>query len=259
MWSLLALVGACDGDPGPIEFSNLRVEELGSYRAVIRFETSRESTCHVLFGASPDALDSSATDPSMEPGTHVIEHEVPLEDLAPDTLYYFAAQAIDRDENEYLSDTDDLTTAAGTPVDEMTNVALVSAGVQIAQVSSNYAGLPNESGWGANNAIDGRMTTEWSSDGDGDAAFLELDLGAPRVVQFIGFRSRKMEDGTSIVEKFELLVDGETVLGPYETLDPDVRYVIELDEPVSMQTVRMSAVETTGGNTGLKELQLFVP
>lgn len=89
--------------------------------------------------------------------------------------------------------------------------------------------------------------------------FVELDLGQPRTVQFVGFRSRKMTDGTSIVRKFELRVDGQTTLGPFETPDPDIRYVIELPSPMTMQQVRMSAVDTSGGNTGLKELQLFAP
>jgi hypothetical protein len=68
-----------------------------------------------------------------------------------------------------------------------------------------------------------------------------------------------MADGTSIVRSFQLLVDGTTTLGPYATPDPDARYLMTLDPPVSMRVVRMQAVETTGGNTGLKELQLFVP
>ena len=70
--------------------------------------------------------------------------------------------------------------------------------------------------------------------------------------------ARKLTLGLELAA-FGGAVDGQTVLGPYETLDPDVRYVIELPAPISMQTVRMSALETTGGNTGLKELQLFVP
>jgi hypothetical protein len=145
------------------------------------------------------------------------------------------------------------------PVDSLTNVAWMESGATVTAVSSNYGNGSNSSGWGANRAIDGQMVTEWSSNGDGDAAFIELDLGQPRAVQYIGFRSRMMTDGTSIIRKFELRVDNQTTLGPYETPDPDIRYVIELAAPVTMQQVRMTALETSGGNTGLKELQLFTP
>ena len=242
-----------------MRFTNVRVEDVGAYRAVIRFETSREASCHVLFGRAPDALDSSATDPDMKPGTYLTTHEVPLEDLPPQTTLHFVAVATDPKEVEFRSDPGQLTTSAGVPVDSLTNVALLQAGTVVTAVSSNFAAGTNASTWGANNAIDGQMATEWSTNMDGDNAFLEADLGTSRDVQFIGYRSRKMSDGTSIVRKFELRVNDQLTLGPYDTPDPDVRYVIELASPVTMRTVRMTAIETTGGNTGLKELQLFVP
>jgi hypothetical protein len=243
----------------PVQFENIRVEEIAAYRAVVRFTTSRETTCHIEFGTAVDAMNRTATDPDMLPGTFLLEHEVALEDLAPETTYFFAALVEDPDGHEFLSEVAQFSTGPGTPVDAMTNVALLSAGTGVVAVSSNFAMLANDSEWGANRAIDGIMATEWSSHLDGDAAFFELDLGQPRAVEVIGFRSREMSDGTSIVRSFELVVDGQQTLGPFETPDPDVRYIIELPSPVTMQTVRMNAVETSGGNTGLKELQLFVP
>lgn len=244
--------GSVDG----VEFRNLRVEELSAYRAVIRFETSIESTCEVQFGTESTLLDASATDPNMEPGTYLTEHEVPIEDLLPDTTYYFAPIAEDRSGQVFTGSTYEFTTLAGTAVDLMTNVALSSNGAGVSSVSSNWSNGANDSGYGADRAIDGQMTTEWSSDGDGDDAFLEVDLGIAREVSVIGVRSRKMADGTSIVKSFDLVV-GEQVLGPFATPDPDVRYLIPLQPAVSMQVVRLRAVETTGGNTGLKEFQLF--
>jgi hypothetical protein len=263
-WSALLIASGCagsgdDGSDAPIEFSNLRVEEVSAYRAVVRFDTSREARCEVRFGLSDDALDASATDPNMAPGTYLTRHEVPLEDLQPDTTYSFTAVATDREDREYTADTGDFSTGPGTPVDSMTNNALASAGTAVVAVSSNWGGGGNDSSFGADNAIDGEMASEWSSDGDGDDAFLEIDLGASREVSVIGFRSRKMTDGTSIVRSFDLLVDGSTVLGPFDTPDPDTRSLIPLDPPVSMQIVRLRAIETTGGNTGVKELQLFSP
>ena len=242
---------------GPVKFENLRIEEIGPYRAVIRFDTSRETKCHIEYGATADAMTKSATDPNMKPGSYVVHHNVPLEDLPPSSDFYFAAVATDQDGNVYRSEVDHFMTAPGVPVDTLPDVALASAGTTIAAVSSNWSNESNGDAWGADHVIDGMMATEWSSNMDGNGAYVELDLGQPRDVSFIGFRSRKMDDGTSIVKQFQLVIDGQTTLGPYDTPDPDVRYVIPLPAPQTMRLVRMQATQTTGGNTGLKELQLF--
>lgn len=258
VWLLAGIgVAAAACTDSPVKFENLRIEEIGPYRAVIRFDTSRETRCHIEYGASPDTMTTSATDPNMKPGTYVVHHHVPLEDLPPSSDFYFVAVATDHDGNEYRSEVDHFTTAPGVPVDSLPDVALATAGTTIAAVSSNWSNESNSDPWGADHVIDGLMASEWSSNMDGDNAFVELDLGQPRAVSFIGFRSRKMDDGTSIVKQFQLVVDGQTTLGPYDTPDPDVRYVIPLPAPQTMRLVRMQALQTTGGNTGLKELQLF--
>lgn len=248
---------ALDAATGPIEFINVRVEDLGAYRAVVRFDTSVPTTCEAAFGISESSLDRTATDPNMEPGTFPTTHEVPLEDLMPETTYYVVARA--ETEGGEAADSAVLvfTTTTGAAVDSLLNVAELSAGTTVTAVSSNYGGGANDSGYGANRALDGQMSTEWSSNGDGDGAFIEIDLGAARSLSVIGFRSRMMSDGTSIIEEFRLIVDGSTTLGPFLAPDPDIRYLFELDAPVSAQTVRLEAVMTSGGNTGIKELQLF--
>jgi hypothetical protein len=261
-WWLFALLVAAwtgCGTSEPVTFSNVRIEEVGPYRALIRFETSRPTRCHLEFGLAPDVLDGRATDPDMEAGTYVIQHKVPLEDLTPDTVYYFTAVATDSDGIDYHSAMGEVMTGPPVAVDSLMNVALSDNGTTVAGVSSNFADAGVTSPYGANKAIDGRMNTEWSTDYDGNDAFLELDLGKPRDIRFIGFRSREMTDGTSIIRSFTLDVDGEITLGPYETPDPSVRYVIELPARVTTRYVRMNAIDTSGGNTGLRELQLFVP
>lgn len=42
------------------------------------------------------------------------------------------------------------------------------------------------------NTIDGQIATEWSSDGDGDEAWLELELDQERRLVGFGYRSRMM-------------------------------------------------------------------
>ena len=75
-----------------------------------------------------------------------------------------------------------------------TNLALLSGGAKIAGVSSNYGG-DNTSSFGANNAFDGNPATQWSSNGDGDKAWIEVELPTSAHITGIGFWSRTM--GTS--------------------------------------------------------------
>ena len=249
--------GAADAGNAGVAFDNLRVEDVGAYRAVIRFDTSAPTRCEAEFGTVEDALDRTATDPNMEPDTYQTEHQVPLEDLAPNTAYYVAARAEDEAGDVFVSPIAMFTTGAGAAVDDMINIAALTAGTTVTAVSSNFGGAANDATWGANHAFDGQMSTEWSSNGDGDDAFVEVDLGATKSFSVVGFRSRMMVDGTSIIERFQLVVDGITTLGPFDAADPDIRYVFELDQAVFARTVRLEALDTSGGNTGIKELQLF--
>jgi len=88
-----------------------------------------------------------------------------------------------------------------------------------------------------------------------------LDLGQVRSLVQVAYRSRRMTDGSSIVNKFQLLVVDDSanpfVLGPYETPDPSQLYTFDVNPPVNVERIRFEALETTGGNTGAKEIQLF--
>jgi hypothetical protein len=243
---------------GGVEFSNLRIEDLAGRRAVLRFDTSVDTSCEALFGTAEGALDRSATDPDMVPGTFVDSHRIPLEDLLPQTSYDVRALAQTPEQASYESDLFTFATLEdGSGADLYENVALLSAGARVLGKSSNWSDGDDDSSFGANLAIDGLMNTAWSSAGDGDDAWLELDLGQERHLIQIGFRSRDMTDGTSIVQEFELSFDGEPA-GRFMTPDPDITYVFPIS-PVDVQVVRVDAVVTTGGNTGIRELQLYSP
>lgn len=258
---LLSSLAACGssvaGEPEPsVEFLNMRVEDVASTRAVIRFDTSRPTTCEVEWGLSMDAMTTTATDPNMEPGTFAEEHEVPLEDLSPDTMIFFRAKATDPMGNTYYSEAMSFRTEMGDGGPARANVALLSMGSRIVDKSSNFGNVADDSTWGANNAIDGSMSTEWSSNGDGDDAWLSIDFGQMRDLEAFGFRSRKMTDGTSIITSVRIIFDEQTTMGPFATPDPDQRYVFEIT-PTRAQRVRVEAVSTTGGNTGVKEIEFF--
>jgi hypothetical protein len=199
VFGLLASAG-CDGNDGAastdasapsadagtrdggarLEFTNLRIEELGPYRAVLRFTTSRDTTCEAEFGVTSANLDRTATDPNMDPGTYLTEHEVPLEDLTPKTKHYVVARAEDEMGEVFRSAVVEFTTTAGAAVDSLVNVAAAAQGSTVSAVSSNFGLGANDSTWGANKAFDGQMATEWATNGDGDGAFVEVDLGQSR-------------------------------------------------------------------------------
>lgn len=245
------------GEAGAVEFLDLRVEELSATRAVVRFDTSRPTSCHAEFGTDAGQLDRSATDPDMAEGELSLDHEVPLEDLVGETAYTWRAVAVDAAGETHVSEPQSFTTPASLGVEDWVNVALAAEGTRIAGKSSNWAGGADESSFGALNAIDGQMATEWSSDGDGDEAWLELELGQARRLIGFGYRSRMMTDGSSIVTSAELLVDGETRLGPFATPEHTRVYRFEFAAPLDATRVRLQVRSSTGGNTGAREIQLF--
>lgn len=64
-----------------------------------------------------------------------------------------------------------------------TNLAV---GASVVETSSEF----NEN-FAGSNAIDGSLATEWSTRGDGDEAFIVIDLGAPQEITGVGFRTRR--------------------------------------------------------------------
>lgn len=256
----LLFTAACGEEPvddDEVAFGALRAESIGPDRATIRFTTSLPTTCEVEYGMSIDTLDLRAEDPSMVDDELSTDHEVPLEDLGADTTYYYRARAEDARGRVFFSDVQSFRTLAG--ADSLgENVALPGAGARVAGVSSNFGGAANDERWGAEAAFDGAMGTEWSSAGDGDDAWVELDLGTPRALRTVRFRSRAMADGSAIVTVFRLVIDdGAATIGPFASEDPDVAYVFDLEEAVAAARVRFEVVSSTGGNTGARELQLY--
>ncbi len=260
----VATDGGCgsnsENDPG-LQFLNVRVEEIGARRAVVRFDTSRPTTCEVEYGTSKTNLNATATDPTMDEGEFATEHNVPLEDLRSQSTYHFRTRATDNAGRTYFSEVSRFSTTATSGVEpsSMINIATRAQGASIRMVSSNFGGGGNDSFWGADKAIDGLMGTEWSSHGDGDNAFVTIDLGQMRTIQALSFRSRKMTDGSSIIRSIRLIFDDNpsTATEVYPTPDPDQVYTFSFNAPISARTVTVEAVETTGGNTGVKEIQLL--
>jgi len=117
----------------------------------------------------------------------------------------------------------------------------------VASVSSEFSNV-----FAAANAIDGNPATEWSSRGDGDDAFITIDLGSERAVSAIRFVTREMSDGSSIATTYTVAVDGE-VFGPFDAgLDPPL-----IDVNFTGRVLRFDIESSTGGNTGAAEIEVF--
>jgi hypothetical protein len=253
--ALCFVLAACRGsggtervrDFGSIEVGKTHLQVAADGRsAVIQLQTNPPTVCAIAYGAT-GSLGSIANDPNMG-GTAISRHIVVLEDLTPNTTYRYRLTATDArgrvfQTRDLASFTTTLSKSAATGPD-------VAQGARIVAVSSQFS-----SDYRAANAVDGNLSTEWSSNGDGNHAFITIDLGKPTAVGGLAFLTREMPDGSAITHTFAVIVDGNKRYGPFPTgsrLDP--RYA-----PVRFtgRRLRFEVVSSTGGNTGAAEIQVF--
>jgi quercetin dioxygenase-like cupin family protein len=141
------------------------------------------------------------------------------------------------------------------PEVEGENVALGRKGARVTGVSSNFGGGSNDSPFGADNAIDGDPATEWSSDGDGDEAWIELELDRSYRVMALSVHTRTMGESAQ-VSSFSVLTDEGIELGPFELPGADRPYLFPVQ--VQARRLRFEVVASSGGNTGFVDLGVFV-
>lgn len=144
--------------------------------------------------------------------------------------------------------------AFAAPEIEGTNVAATSNGGEVTDVSSNFGGGAEDSRFGASKAIDEDPATEWSSDGDGDEAFLEIGFDQTYDIHTVTVQTRTMGDTAEITE-FRLIAADGTDLGVFELPGPNRPVAFDVD--VSTDRLRFEVVSSSGGNTGLVELGVF--
>ncbi len=176
-----------------------------------------------------------------------------LPDLEQGREYVYVLQGTTADGTLYRSEVDTFTipvtdseTAAPGP-DLGPNIALDAT---VADVSSEFG-----DSFAAPRAIDGDLSTEWSSRDDGDEAFITLDLGAATDITGVAFLTRSMADGSSITETFTVTVDGDETYGPFPAGSPADARVAEVD--ATGQQLTFEVESSTGGNVGAVEIQVF--
>jgi hypothetical protein len=212
--------------------------------ATLTVETDVPVACAVIYGPDED-FGAVAVDQDMDGGAHR-EHAPMLTGLEPATEYQFVLQGSDTAGTLYRSETMTFTTPQAADAPAGTNMA---TGAAVAGVSSEFS-----EGFAAEQAIDGDLGTAWATAGDGDDAWIEIDLGETVDIDTVRLRSRSMTDGTSIIDTYTVTVDGADALGPFDAGDDAAGLV---DVATSGQRLRFDAVTTTGGNTGAVEVEIY--
>jgi hypothetical protein len=187
-------------------------------------------------------------------GTGIVDHDVFLPGAVPGETYFFRVQGSTADGTLYTSPMATFTIPGGdgddnarADVDRGPNLALDAT---VIDVSSEF----NDS-FAATNAIDDSGTSEWSSAGDGDDAFITIDLGSSQEITGVEYITRSMLDGTAIAETFTVTVDDGEPLGPFPAGTPADPSFAALD--TSGQVLRFDVEASTGGNVGAVEVRVF--
>lgn len=220
-------------------------------RGIFRVNTTEPMICAIVWGET-EALGRFNNSLDMN-GTGIIEHNVFLPDATAETTYFYRVQGTTADGTLYQSEVMTFTlpaSATGNGDALESHGENLALGASIADVSSEFS-----DSWAAGNAIDDDLTTEWSSGGDGDDAFIAVDLGSPKSVAGVEFLTRTMANGTATANTYWVVVDGGDRLGPFEAGNPaDPKFT-----PVDFtgQVVRFEIDTSTGGNTGAIEVRVF--
>jgi len=211
--------------------------------ATLAVETTVDAACSVVYGTD-DSFGQIAVDSDMDGGAHA-DHSPVLGGLEPGTTYLYRLQGTAVDGTIYVSEV--MTFDTPTAPDGPANLAL---GATITGVSSEFSDA-----FAAGNAFDGDPSTEWSTSGDGDDAWVEIDLGAPSAIGDILFQTRSMSDGSAITDSYTVTADG-VEYGPFAADEP---FSGLQDAGASAQVLRFDIEASTGGNTGAIEIIVQEP
>ena len=222
------------------------IVDIKQTEARLTFISSIPLACSVVYGKSP-AFGAVAIDQNMNGGA-IIDHNPILINFEGDTQYYYRVQGTDEQGKLYWAPMSSFTTTSGDAPDN--NLLSINNGASVTAVSSNFGGAENNQAWGANSAIDGSTNSAWSSNGDGDDAFIEISLPVAEYIGTVEVWSRFMNDGSAKIFSFTITLDDD-VLGPFSLPDTKQAYQFEINKTSS--SIRLDVVSSSGGNTGLIE------
>jgi len=225
--------------------------DVQSNSATLQVTTRLPVACAVVYGTTHD-YGQIATDTDMAGGGHSDHHPI-LIDLQPDTVYYARLQGVGPDGTLYRSEEYTFRTLPAETGGEV-NLASAQAGARVVGVSSNYGGGSDDSSYGALKAVDGNPSTQWSSEGEGDEAWIEIELAAETRVTRVGFWTRTMGSSAQI-QSFQIVTERGESIGPFDLADASQAYYFDTD--FTARRLRFEAVTSSGGNTGAVEIEVY--
>lgn len=244
-----AAAGLVSAPLEPLLDAPIEMHDVGATSARLRVTTAVDLACVVVFGTDR-RFGGLALDLDMGGAAHR-DHHVLLVGLEPDTEYVYRMQGSAPDGSFYASEVYTFRTLPAA-VDERAwrNVATLDAGARVVEASSAFGAA-----FAPEHALDGAADTAWSSRGDGDDAFLTIEL--PEPVEFVGFGAWSRTMGTSAeIFSYEVVTETGAVFGPFELDAATRRFDVEASGVAQRFTFRV--VSSSGGNTGLVEFAVFV-
>ncbi len=246
---ILSLGEIAGGADGPYVRNNTGESVL------IEFTTGAPTVCNVTYGTD-EQYGTIATDMMLNGPSR--DHTITLGNLVPNTTYHYRLNLTDEQGNLYQSEDYTFTTqSSDTTSSDSTqvNIAAVAAGARVSGVSSNYGDGDNDSSFGGNHAIDERQNTQWSSNGDGNDAWIEIELSGDYDISEIGFWSRTMSNNTATIFTFSVTTDRGETYGPFEL--PDAAQLYTFPVSFTAKVLRFDALDTNTGNTGAVEITAY--
>ncbi|MBI4286969.1 MAG: discoidin domain-containing protein [Chloroflexi bacterium] len=236
----------------PQGFEGPRIQDIGTHSAKIAFKGNSPVVCNIAYGI--DKNYGRLTLMAMSGAT--TDHEMELVGLEPNTTYHFRITVTDLASNVYQSDDMTFATILGDKKARPAgrNVAAISEGARVVGVSSNWGGGNLDSSFGGNKAIDSGPSTAWSSNGDGDKAWIEIELGQSFDLNAIGLWTRTMGNSAQI-STFSVVADGSQRLGPFHV--PDASTIYYFDAKLRARRLRFEVESSSGGNTGAVEIEAY--
>ena len=112
-----------------------------------------------------------------------------------------------------------------------------------------------DSSFDANNALDGNPSTQWSSQGDGNGAWIEIEFAQDSHITSLGFWTLTMATSAQIAS-FRVVTDRGETFGPFDLSDASAVHYFDVD--LTAKRLRFETVDSSGGNTGAVEIEVYV-
>ncbi|MEO5842828.1 MAG: discoidin domain-containing protein [Acidimicrobiales bacterium] len=233
----------------PIVFE---ADPLDPSRAIFRVTTTEAMICAIVWGT--DTSFGRFNNSLSMNGTGIVRHDVSLPDVERGVTYTYVLEGMTANGTLYRSAVGTFRIGeAGAPSAPTTVNVLgknIATSAKVTAASSEFSPA-----FAAANAIDGKVSTDWATRGDGNKGSITIDLGSVVDITGAEFVTRSMADGTAITSSYTVSVDSAPPVGPFPAA------TLANPRPAAFtargQSIRFDIAESTGGNVGAVEIRVF--